>query len=313
MPRLPFTVIGGFLGAGKTTLLNRLLRGSDGRRFAVLVNDFGAVDIDSRLVAAHGGDTISLANGCICCSIGDSLVLALMRVLEKADRIDHVVVEASGVADPARIAELALIEPMLERDGVLVLADATSVQARAADRHVGDTVQRQLDGADLLILNKADLVDAAQLAQTTAWLRDRNGGARIVPAVHAEVAIEALFGLAPSSTPAAPATAEIAATPPVRRWSLSTRGLIDRAALLAALRALPASVLRAKGILRLADAPLQRSVVHMVGQRIDMRSDAPWGIAALRSDLVLLGTPDMPAEAALDELFAPAITQQRAR
>ncbi|TXL70009.1 GTP-binding protein [Vineibacter terrae] len=304
MARLPFTVIGGFLGAGKTTLLNRLLRGSAGRRFAVLVNDFGAVDIDSRLVTAHGGDTISLANGCICCSIGDSLVLALVRVLEKADRIDHVVVEASGVADPARIAELALIEPMLERDGVLVLADATSVQARAADRHVGDTVQRQLDGADLLILNKADLVDAAQLAQTTAWLQARQAGARVVPAVHAEVAIEALFGLASNGAPAAPTAAASAATPPVRRWSLSTRGLIDRAALLAALAALPASVLRAKGILRLADAPLQRSVLHMVGRRIDMRSDTPWGIAALRSDLVLLGTPDMPADAELDRLFA---------
>ncbi|HEX2892055.1 CobW family GTP-binding protein [Vineibacter terrae] len=310
MARLPFTVIGGFLGAGKTTLLNRLLRGSGGRRFAVLVNDFGAVDIDSRLVTAHGGDTISLANGCICCSIGDSLVLALVRVLEKADRIDHVVVEASGVADPARIAELALIEPMLERDGVLVLADAASVQARAADRHVGDTVQRQLDGADLLILNKADLVDAAQLTQTAAWLQARHAGARVVPAVHAAVAIEALFGLASNGAPAVPIAAAAAAPPPVRRWSLSTRGLLDRAALLAALAALPASVLRAKGILRLAEAPLQRSVLHMVGRRIDLRSDAPWGIAALQSDLVLLGTPDMPAEAELERLFAPAITQR---
>ena len=78
MNPIPFTVIGGFLGAGKTTLLNRLLRGSTGRRFAVLVNDFGALDIDGSLVADHGGDTIALANGCLCCTIGDSLVETLL-------------------------------------------------------------------------------------------------------------------------------------------------------------------------------------------------------------------------------------------
>src|ERR1700748_2298313 len=102
---IPFTVIGGFLGAGKTTLLNRLLAGETGRRFAVLVNDFGALDIDSRLIARHGGDTIALANGCLCCTIGDSLVTNLLALLETPERFDHIVVEASGVADPARVAD----------------------------------------------------------------------------------------------------------------------------------------------------------------------------------------------------------------
>src|SRR5476649_1880617 len=125
---IPFTVIGGFLGAGKTTLLNRLLRGATGRRFAVLVNDFGALDIDGRLVAAHGGDTLALANGCLCCTIGDSLVTTLLALLERPGRFDHIVVEASGVADPGRIADIAVLEPRLVRDGVIVVADAGSVQ-----------------------------------------------------------------------------------------------------------------------------------------------------------------------------------------
>src|SRR5471032_1804518 len=131
---IPFTVIGGFLGAGKTTLLNRLLAGTAGRKFAVLVNDFGAIDIDGRLIKRHGGDTISLANGCVCCTIGDSLVETVMKLLDGPGRFDHIVVEASGVADPGRIADLGVLDPQLTRDGVVVVIDAVEVRARASDR-----------------------------------------------------------------------------------------------------------------------------------------------------------------------------------
>ena len=85
---IPFTVIGGFLGAGKTTLLNRLLAAAAGRRFAVLVNDFGALDIDGRLVAAHGGDTVALANGCLCCTIGDSLIETQRNLASYRDSLE---------------------------------------------------------------------------------------------------------------------------------------------------------------------------------------------------------------------------------
>lgn len=98
--RLPFTVIGGFLGAGKTTLLNHWLRHADGQRLAVLVNDFGALNIDAGLIKAHSGDTIALTNGCVCCQIGDDLSMALIGVLQQRERFDAVVVEASGVSDP---------------------------------------------------------------------------------------------------------------------------------------------------------------------------------------------------------------------
>ena len=104
---MPVTVIGGYLGAGKTKLLNRLLAEAEGRRLAVLVNDFGEVNIDAALIANRDGETISLTNGCVCCSIGDNLGMTLYDLAERPDGPEHILVEASGVADPARIAGYA--------------------------------------------------------------------------------------------------------------------------------------------------------------------------------------------------------------
>ncbi len=280
---IPFTVIGGFLGAGKTTLLNRLLRGATGRRFAVLVNDFGALDIDGRLVADHGGDTIALANGCLCCTIGDSLVTTLLSLLERLDRFDQIVVEASGVADPGRIADLAMLEPRLARDGVIVVVDAAHVRERAADRRVGDTVTRQLDAADLLVLNKVDL--AHDLAGLRDWLSTQSA-APVLEARHADVPLDLLFGLDRYGSPAG-----CGATDSFASWSYEWPEPVERETVLAMLRDV-AGVLRAKGIVRFADAPARRSIVHLVGHRLDVSDGGPWNANAA-SRLVLLGVKPM--------------------
>lgn len=276
---LPFTVVGGFLGAGKTTLLNRLLVGAGGVRFAVLVNDFGALDIDGALVAAHGGDTIALANGCLCCTIGDSLVTTLLRLLERRERIDHIVVEASGVADPGRIADIAAIEPRLARDGTIVLADAASVRERAADRRVGDTIRRQLAAADLVVLNKMDLArDATGLRD---WLAAQSS-APVVEATQADVPIAALFGLEQVGLLGGAPVADSFESH-CHRWIEP----VDRAGLLALLRGLGPQVLRAKGIVRFGDRPDRRSVVHMVGRRIDI-DDQDRPFERSQSELVVI-------------------------
>ena len=281
----PFTVIGGFLGAGKTTLLNRLLRQANGRRFAVLVNDFGALDIDGTLVAAHGGDTVSLANGCLCCTIGDSLVTTLMALLERPDRFDHVVVEASGVADPGRIADLAVLEPRLARDGVVVVVDAVDVRARAADRRLSDTIHRQLAAADLLVINKRDLIDEAAATALRAWLPAH---VPLIEARHADVPLEALFGLPERGT----SSSADDASARFQSWPYSWPEPVEREALLAMLRDASAEVLRGKGIVRFADAPDRRAIVHMVGRRIDVSEDGPW-CGTDPSRLVLLGVRSM--------------------
>lgn len=185
--RLPFTVIGGFLGAGKTTLLNHWLRHADGQRIAVLVNDFGALNIDAALIESTRGDVVALTNGCVCCQIGDDLSLALMQLLDSGAHIDAVVVEASGVSDPWRIAQLGRADPRLQLDAVVVLVDAGAALGQARDPLLADTLQRQLARADLVVVNKTDLTTTAELAALHAWLRAQGCSAQVVEVMNAAV------------------------------------------------------------------------------------------------------------------------------
>lgn len=185
-PRIPLTVIGGFLGAGKTSLLNHWLRHAAGRRLAVLVNDFGVLNIDADLISANArtdaganaGTEVAvteLTNGCVCCQIGDDLSLALIGVLESSRPFDAVVIEASGVSDPWRIAQLGRADPGLVLDGVIVLVDAEAVRGQWRDPLLTDTIERQLRAADLVVVNKIDRVDEADRAALHAWVEQIAG------------------------------------------------------------------------------------------------------------------------------------------
>jgi G3E family GTPase len=163
--RIPVIVIGGFLGAGKTSWLNRWLLSLPFARVAVLVNDFGEINIDASLIAATEGETIALTNGCICCQMGGDLSQALIRLLSHPQPFDAVVIEASGVSDPGRIARLARAAPELELKGVLVLVDATSTASRLQDPQLGDTLQAQIRSADWLLLSKTDISHGQQVSE----------------------------------------------------------------------------------------------------------------------------------------------------
>ncbi|MDH3660970.1 MAG: GTP-binding protein [Alphaproteobacteria bacterium] len=191
---LPVTVIGGYLGSGKTTLVNHLLRHADGLRLAILVNEFGELPIDSDLIEAEGDDVISLAGGCVCCSYGNDLVMAMIDLLKMKPRPDHVLLEASGVALPGAIAGSVSLLAGYAVDGVVVLADAETVRARAADIYMGDTITRQIGDADIVILNKSDLVQAEVLDATIEWLSDIAPGIQIVPTAHCAVPPDGILG-----------------------------------------------------------------------------------------------------------------------
>jgi G3E family GTPase len=189
------------------------------------------------------------------------------------------VVEASGVADPGRVADLATLEPRLTRDGVIVVVDAAEVRARAADRRIGDTITRQLAAADLLVLNKVDL--AQDLAGLRGWL-PTHSMAPVLEATHADVPLDLLFGLDRHGEPTGEGKVDRFVS-----WSYEWPEPVERETVLAMLRD-AAGVLRAKGILRFADAPRRRSVIHLVGRRLDVSDGGPWSNGDA-SRLVLLG------------------------
>lgn len=286
----PLTVVGGFLGAGKTTFLNHLLAGARGRT-AVLVNDFGAVNVDAGLIADHDGTTMRLTNGCVCCSLADGFLDTLMRVL--AEPFDHVVIEASGVGDPWAIAEIALVEPTLRLDAVIVLADAARLPALLADARVGDTVRRQLVAADLVVLNKVDLVDRTGRAAAHAALATAKPGTRVVEAVDARVPADLLNTVDPGPRSRFHAASQPSHEAIFRRVLYRRNAAFDADRLGVALDALPPSLLRLKGSLRMVDRA-EPLLLQMVGSRWEVSLLATASTSSWSVELVGIGTDALP-------------------
>jgi G3E family GTPase len=193
---LPLTIIGGFLGAGKTTLLKHLLENADGRRLAVLINDFGALNIDAALIKSTGANSIELSNGCVCCSLGDDLVNQLVFLEKSADKFDHVVIEASGVGDPWKIAQIGMVAGAYRLDSVIVVVDTETIENHITDELTGDTVIRQLARADIVLANKSDLTNDAQRTKIRDLLNPHldNNFHHWIECVHGQLDINLALG-----------------------------------------------------------------------------------------------------------------------
>lgn len=276
-------MVGGYLGAGKTTLLNHILRNAEGRRYAVLVNDFGSLNIDASLIEAQDGSVMRLDNGCVCCTIAGGLATALHQVSELDPRPDQVIVEASGVSDPARVAFFGHVAPY-SPEGVVVVADAETVRERASDRFVGDAILRGLRGADLMVLNKIDLVSPESLEALLAWLREVAPEATVLTTTHGQVPAPVLTGLPPGARVAAEDP-----HPAYASWSFSSDRPLAEAPLRERLAHWPESVLRAKGLVYVAEDPGRRYVFHRTGRRWSLVPDREWGSEPPRTEIVLIG------------------------
>ncbi|MEM7322774.1 MAG: GTP-binding protein [Actinomycetota bacterium] len=284
------TVIGGYLGAGKTTLVNYVLRTADSR-VAVLVNDFGDVNIDAELIASQDGDTMELANGCICCSLVDGLAAAMNTISELEQQPERLVIEASGVADPASVAAYGH-GPGFFLDAVVVVVDGETVRTRAGDKYVGDTVRSQIAAGHIMVVNKLDLLDDDAAENVTAWVTEQNPDALVVGAVNGEVSPEILFGRPPHESPAQRSGAhehhgrhdhDV-----FDSWTWEGSSPLSRAQIEAVMTALPDSVMRAKGILMVDDRPDKLMLLQRVGRRWNLLLHGPLPDGAV-SQLVLIG------------------------
>ncbi|MDP6591057.1 MAG: GTP-binding protein [Alphaproteobacteria bacterium] len=277
---IPLTVIGGYLGAGKTTLINSLLSAGHGRRLAVLVNDFGAVNIDRDLIVRHDGDTIALSNGCVCCSITDALGTALDKVIALGP--DNIVIEASGVADPAKIAYYGQGWPGVQLDAVAVLVDAASIRNRAGDKFVGELVQRQLDAGDILLLSKTDLISRQELRGVRGWLAARTLKSPMVELRHGSAPADLLLETGAGRSETVRADANQDHDRLFTSVLLQDHRPLDRATFMAEMANWPDQVLRAKGFVRFSDDITRAYSLQRVGARCSLeaysrRDDAPAG------------------------------------
>lgn len=321
---IPITILTGFLGAGKTTLLNRILSSDHGRRIGVLVNDFGSINIDAQLVVGIEENMISLTNGCVCCEIRDDLVASVEQLISRSDCPEHILLEASGVADPGSIwaTFASASQPQsLRLDGVLCVVDCEQIFAHLDE--APDLLMlkaRQIGFADLAILNKTDLVTAETLDYVRSWIKAMMDRVRLVEARHCDVPLDVLLGLAGGREDLQPAGQGLSLNSHVHHhqhdhghrdhrhgdrfatWSYSTEKVFDEDALRDMVRLrLPASIYRCKGFIRVGRDEASVRLLQVVGRRADL---VPQARPCSASQIVAIGSADMAPEALRREFEA---------
>lgn len=308
MAATPLTVITGFLGAGKTTLLNRILSADHGLKIAVLVNDFGTVNIDAALIVNVEGETYSLSNGCICCTIHEDLIKAVLDVLNRPEPPEYIVIETSGVSDPLEVVLTLRPINAIAIDSILTVIDAE--QIISLERQNAVIAMNQVGMADIVILNKADLVDAAGLASARAYIKRIMPDARIYATSHADVPLPLILNIDAFDVERllsrVPDDIHIHAVGEgngydnhehpghslaFSTWTYTSPKPLSLKAFRRMIENLPNSIYRIKGMVYLADEPEDPSLLQVVGRRATITPQiGGWSSRIPISQLVFIGT-----------------------
>jgi G3E family GTPase len=193
--KIPVTVLTGYLGAGKTTLLNRILSEDHGRKFAVIVNEFGEIGIDNDLVVGADEEVFEMNNGCVCCTVRGDLIRIIEGLMKRKGKFDAIIVETTGLADPAPVAQTFFVDADVQSaarlDAVVTVADAKWLRDRLKD---APEAKNQVAFADVILLNKTDLVSAAEIAEIEAYIHAINPYAKLHRTVQCAIPLDAVLG-----------------------------------------------------------------------------------------------------------------------
>ncbi|WP_428485791.1 CobW family GTP-binding protein [Rhodopila sp.] len=266
---VPILLVTGFLGAGKTTLINHLLTHPQGRRLAAVVNDFGAIDIDAALLGNAADGVVSLKNGCICCSLQGDLLRTLSTILRRDPVPDGIVIETSGVSDPAEVVR-ALLDPVVWReaalDAVICVADAWHL-TRRPDLLDDALCRSQIQAADFVALSKTDLVSPDEADRIKAALAAVKPSRMIFDMEHGRVPADILFSASLHQPARITAPRSAFATPDFETLSWTATSPLSLMRFQAVIGRVAGLLVRAKGILRFAERPDQPMLFQLVGER----------------------------------------------
>ncbi|GAA4501058.1 GTP-binding protein [Gluconacetobacter tumulicola] len=291
---VPITIIGGFLGAGKTTLLNRIVTAQAARRLAVIVNDFGAIDIDGELIARRGEDVLALRNGCICCSLQGDLLGMLRRLLARDPPPEGIFVECSGVS---RLDDMrrALLDPVIwahvSFEGIVCVTDAEAL-AEAGPVTRDPLFLEQIHAADLIVLSHADRLEAEAVDRAEHALHAIRPGVAIArdgARLLAHPALRAAAALAPRVRALRASAGEVAADPEFASLAWRSDAPIDVMSFRTVLERHAPGLLRAKGILYAASAPYRGMLLQMVGMRATVGPAPERALADRSTRIVFIG------------------------
>lgn len=317
--RVKATILSGFLGAGKTTLINHIIRHNQDRKIAVLVNDFGEINIDSDLIVSRDENKIDLTGGCVCCTIQKDLIASVINLMKQIDKPSHILVECSGAAEPSQVLNTLstpLLKFHLHVDGLFTVIDCS--QLLKIGQEYRGLVERQIKAANVLILNKTDLVASQDLEQVKNFVKDISPTAVMLVSIRCQVPLDLVLGFKDipkldeegaviekevpvreakgQGTPvgilsAVPSQEAISHDLVFESWSFRSKTPFAEKAFRELLEIIPPDIIRAKGFVYWDDLKYPTVLLNLVGQWIDLDVHVKKEDSKMETRLVFIGKP----------------------